>query len=82
VTDTDFTGPTCPTCRLDINAVAGCQPNTAYDYGLEPALLDAAVPETCRDCAAHIGKPHHVPGCVVACCKRCGDQATFCGHAE
>jgi hypothetical protein len=81
MTNTDALGPTtCPTCLRDINAVNGCEPNHAHDYGLEPDWNDAAIPERCRDCGAGIGRAHHVPGCVVARCKRCGEQATFCRH--
>jgi hypothetical protein len=69
----------CPTCLLDISVITGCDPNHAYVYGLEPNYR-GRIPETCDDCNAHIGRPHHVPGCTNAICRHCEDQATFCEH--
>jgi hypothetical protein len=74
----------CPTCERVIGAGVGCNPNHAYVYGTEPWVsdLDGPLLDICRDCGTGRIEPHHVPGCMVATCRICDDQATFCEHPQ
>jgi hypothetical protein len=71
----------CPTCDRPLDGT-GCDPNHAYLYGLEPWANDFDEPldTVCRDCGVRRLEPHHVPGCMIATCRTCEDQATFCEH--
>jgi hypothetical protein len=72
-------------CTPAAVAVAGRAPNT-YLYGTEPPLMELeagsppfVVPCLCRDCGVDRLEMHH-PGCVVAWCRDCDDQAFGCDH--
>jgi hypothetical protein len=71
----------CPTCDRALDGT-GCNPNHAYLYATEPWANDPDIDQadTCRSCGVRRHEPHHVPGCVVATCRTCDDQATFCDH--
>jgi len=88
--------PTCPWCHQLLWDGRGCTaeaiaaarwpPNT-YLYGTEPAVLEieaepgGAVLPDCYDCGVGRLELHH-PGCTVAVCRDCDDQAFGCPHCD
>jgi hypothetical protein len=88
--------PTCPWCGQLLLAAVGCTaeaiavagwPPRTYVYGTEPGLVEIeaesgdGVPPECDDCGAHRLELHH-PGCCVAVCRDCDDQAFGCEHCD
>ena len=67
----------CGVCEGEMKLVDGCVPSDAYVFGDEPGIeWDPPLSEadTCRDCGALVGHPHHF-ACCVACCRPCSDAA-------
>jgi hypothetical protein len=73
--------PRCPDCGQQYRQAPTCtnaHPNV-YVYGTEPkwAELRITPADQCRDCGVQITGHHH-PGCCVADCIVCVDQALIC----
>jgi hypothetical protein len=68
---------TCDTCRQPMDG-RSCTDERAWPWGVEPGWPVGEIPaEACRDCGTPVGGNHH-PGCCVAICRICGDQALAC----